>query len=770
MARAMRLVLVLFFAATAFSTPAAAAGYTLVGWNNLGMHCMDGDYSVLSLLPPYNTINAQLVDPQGNLVTDPPGQGITVTYQATTDPDGSINTSSQGKTNFWQYVLGLFGASLPVDEGLTTVRMPGPGNIPQPMSWDPASSWFIAEGIPLTPYDDAHKKNSYPMMRLVARNAQQAVIATLDIVLPVSDEMECSTCHSSSSPPAAMPAGGWVTDPDPQREFRLNILRLHDQKQAADPLFQEALSYFHYDPAGLYATATSPTNPRAILCAGCHASVALGTSGYPPPPAQPQTESLTQAVHGKHSTVTDPVTGLLLDSTNNRSACYRCHPGSVTRCLRGVMGAAVAPDGTLAIQCQSCHGHLSDVAAPSRTGWLDEPTCQNCHTGTAVTNSGQMRFLSVFGANGQPRTAADLTFATNSNVPLPGKSLYRFSAGHGGLKCEACHGSTHAEFPATHRNDNIQSIEHQGHVGSFAECDSCHGGQPNTVNGGPHGMHPLGQTWVQAHGDVVGEGGNTTACRSCHGTDYRGTVLSRARADRVLSGEFGTKTVWRGFQIGCYTCHLGPGNGDANPNRPAAVTNATVSTSVDTPVTMTLQAHDPDGDALALRIVSQPPHGTVGLNGTLADYFPEQGFTGTETFTFAAWDGSTDSNLGTITVNVGGGGGGGSDLTGQWVSLVQVCVGSVPVTRRCTLRGKLAVTNQGTTTSAATKVQILLSPDAVASPTDTVLKLVGVAKLTPGRTITKSFVKALPRGTSASGMFVVAVVDPTHMVPYGPLP
>jgi hypothetical protein len=46
------------------------------------------DYSVLSLLPPYNTIHAQLIDPQGNLVTNT--AGYTVTYQAIADPDGSI--------------------------------------------------------------------------------------------------------------------------------------------------------------------------------------------------------------------------------------------------------------------------------------------------------------------------------------------------------------------------------------------------------------------------------------------------------------------------------------------------------------------------------------------------------------------------------------------------------------------------------------------------------------------------------------------------------
>src|SRR5271165_4720219 len=36
--------------------------YVIVAWSELGMHCMDGkDYSVFSVLPPYNTIHAQLL-------------------------------------------------------------------------------------------------------------------------------------------------------------------------------------------------------------------------------------------------------------------------------------------------------------------------------------------------------------------------------------------------------------------------------------------------------------------------------------------------------------------------------------------------------------------------------------------------------------------------------------------------------------------------------------------------------------------------------------
>ena len=44
-------------------------------------------------------------------------------------------------------------------------------------------------------------------MRLVARDARRAMLAITDIVLPVSDEMDCKTCHTPApGPRSAMPA------------------------------------------------------------------------------------------------------------------------------------------------------------------------------------------------------------------------------------------------------------------------------------------------------------------------------------------------------------------------------------------------------------------------------------------------------------------------------------------------------------------------------------------------------------------------------------
>ncbi len=648
---------VLLLLATGLPWAVSAANSTVLGWNNLGMHCMDSDYSVFSILPPYNTVEAQLIV-GGLLVTN--GAGYTVTYQAVADPDGSFDSTAMGKGNFYTYAAALYGVPLAPEAGLAGWSMPGVSNTPQTMLFEvtnqPAAgvatpaNWWRAEGIPLSPYDDAHRKNPYPLMRLIAWNSARQPIATNDVVLPISDEMDCRACHASGTGDAAQPVAGWVWDGLPERDYRLNILRLHDERQFAlsPALYAAALTARGFNPAGLYRGVTADGKP--VLCAACHASEALGAPSFGTIPA------LTASVHGYHAHVLDPDLQVTLDAAANRAACYRCHPGSTTRCLRGAMGGAIAADGSMAMQCQSCHGTMSAVGATNRVGWFMEPACQSCHTGTATSNNGQIRYTTALDTNGSPRVAVNPTFATQPNTPAAGLSLYRFSAGHGGLQCSACHGSTHAEFPSTHRNDNLRNLALQGHVGVMVECTACHVTMPAnaaSMSGGPHGMHPISQDWVNTHHDLVG--GNRAQCQACHGTDYRGTVLSRAQADRVftLGSDQGSTqvTLFRGALVGCYTCHLGPSEGDANPSAAPTVANVTTNTTNDKAVALTLPA---TGSGLTVRIISQPANGSVGLNTNtgVATYFPTPGFVGSDTFTFAAYDGAKNSNLGTGTVAV----------------------------------------------------------------------------------------------------------------------
>jgi PKD repeat protein len=625
------------------------ASAALLGWNNLGMHCMDSDYSVFSILPPYNTIEAQLIV-GGRLVTN----GYTVTYQAVADPEGSFNSTAMGKGNFYANAGVLYGATPGPEMGLAGWAMPGLGNTPQSMRFEsvnqPAAgvltpvNWFRAEGIPLSPYDDAGRKNPYPLMRLIARNAANQPIATNDIVLPVSDEMDCRICHASGTHQAAKPSAGWIWSELPERDYRLNILKLHDERQFSlhSGLYAAALADRGMNPQGLYRRVT--VEAKAVLCAACHASEALGTGSYSNIPP------LTASVHSKHAAVLDPVLNITLDSSANRSACYRCHPGSTTRCLRGAMGGAVAADGTLAMQCQSCHGNLSQVGSSKRVGWFMEPNCQSCHSGTATSNNGQIRFTSAFETNGLPRVAVDQTFATQPNTPAAGLSLYRFSAGHGGLQCSACHGSTHAEFPGLHRNDNVRSLASQGHVGMSVECTACHASMPNTVSGGPHGLHPLGQGWVNQHGDVMEGGASLASCQGCHGLDYTGSVLSRAQADRTFSTKYGIKTYQRRNQVGCYDCHNGPYSNGTALNAPPTVGNVSAMAPSGGRVLMILPGNDVN--PLTYRIANQPASGTVGISNNVATYHAEAGFVGTVTFDFVASDGYSDSHLGTGTVAV----------------------------------------------------------------------------------------------------------------------
>ena len=129
-------------AVIASAVPVSAASYTVVGWNNLGMHCMDSDFSVLSLLPPYNTIHAQVIDPNGVRVTDPVAAGITVTYEAISRPHRFDQHDLAREDELLGVRPAAFRRSPAVDVGLTGVRMPGAANTPQPMTWDPVD-WLV---------------------------------------------------------------------------------------------------------------------------------------------------------------------------------------------------------------------------------------------------------------------------------------------------------------------------------------------------------------------------------------------------------------------------------------------------------------------------------------------------------------------------------------------------------------------------------------------------------------------------------------------------
>src|SRR5207237_8716009 len=62
---------------------------------------------------------------------------------------------------------------------------------------------------------------------------------------------------------------------------------------------------------------------------------------------------------------------------------------------------------------------------------------------------------------------------------------------------------------------------------------------------------------------------------------------------------------------------------------------------------------DPNGNPLSAALVDDVSHGTLTLNvdGSFT-YAPVAGFTGTDSFTYVANDGTVDSNVATVTITV----------------------------------------------------------------------------------------------------------------------
>ena len=88
------------------SLSVSSGQYVLIGWNDLGMHCMDPSYEDFAVLPPFNTLWAQVIrrGQEPRIVTT----GVTVEYRIID------NTYSVVKSNFWDYSHLLFNLARPL--------------------------------------------------------------------------------------------------------------------------------------------------------------------------------------------------------------------------------------------------------------------------------------------------------------------------------------------------------------------------------------------------------------------------------------------------------------------------------------------------------------------------------------------------------------------------------------------------------------------------------------------------------------------------------
>lgn len=311
--------------------------YVILATNDLGMHCYQRDFSGFLILPPGNTLKLQVFR-KGADEAELVDSGIEVRY-AIID-----NTTSLGKTNFWDYAAD-YGYGIPPGVGISGNGLKGVFQL----SAD--GRYYIAGGIPLTPYNDGSTAlNPYQRARIEVRDIStgQLLASTDDVVVPVSDEMMCSACHGSKS-----------TD--------INILKAHDE---------------------LSGTALVPAlnAGKRYKCADCHPDSSLGQ------PGKPGMVPLSQAMHGFHA---DKMALSAIEPV-----CYSCHPGPVTQCNRGRMYIA-------GIDCDNpdCHGNMEAIATSQEKGrlaWLQEPDCGSCHGPAYAANPGVL-YRNSFLLNGPSR-------------------------------------------------------------------------------------------------------------------------------------------------------------------------------------------------------------------------------------------------------------------------------------------------------------------------------------------------------------------------------
>ncbi|MDD5274266.1 MAG: carboxypeptidase regulatory-like domain-containing protein, partial [Methylovulum sp.] len=124
------LLLIFFMLCLKLSHAATFQEYKVFAVNDLGMHCVDDDFSTFTILPPFNVVQAQVlgIDTQGHPSLLSPSDGVELTYSPIADKSGSINSSwldknGLPKTNFWSYQQ-AYGLKLPNGVGIFGLAMP----------------------------------------------------------------------------------------------------------------------------------------------------------------------------------------------------------------------------------------------------------------------------------------------------------------------------------------------------------------------------------------------------------------------------------------------------------------------------------------------------------------------------------------------------------------------------------------------------------------------------------------------------------------------
>ncbi|HNU92482.1 MAG TPA: c-type cytochrome [Spirochaetota bacterium] len=407
--------------------------YVLLAWSGSGMHFVSDSDPWFVILPPAAGLEALLIRRGGT--PEPVSEKVVINYRV----EPGFESPSRHSL-FWDYAEKYFNTKPAPDKGLL-----GNGTSGE-LAYNDKIMSFAADGIPILPYTDVGTFNPYPLFTITAKDsASGKVLASTRTVLPVSTEMGCRNCH-----------GGpwrWKNISGIADDTAHDILRRHDRAHGTD----------------LMASAVKG-KPR--LCQSCHADPAINAVG------DGKRLPLSASIHGLHANYI-PVKGA--------DACGLCHPShknGATRYARGL-------HASVGLSCVNCHGSMSDhaisllrfeegkrsaaslikhlqpVAVQARADikprkpWINGPDCLACHVDFKKPSDNPSAFNKWTGE------AADLYKNRTDDT--------------GSLRCVACHGTAHAEYPARNpynaRRDSLQPLQYGKTpyaIGANRGCETCH--------------------------------------------------------------------------------------------------------------------------------------------------------------------------------------------------------------------------------------------------------------------------------------------------------
>jgi hypothetical protein len=400
------------------------SGYVLLAWNNLGMHSISDADGAFSLMPPANDLFAQLIKrgPTPQVITE----GVDIVFRV----EAGFEKPAR-QVDFWQHLPALFGRRLPENIGLSGQGLSGN------MQLKESSKAFVAKNVPVVPYPAQGGFQPYPSFTIEARDkGTNTLLATTRMVAPVSTEMGCKTCHG----------GGWRKEiAGISAATAQDILSMHDRfnktslaaRPAGKPVRARAATRPDAERPGKRMLNSPPIHgfhqlsrrPRAEACALCHPSNPRGATRF----SAAITAGLTTTCHG----ALDHALSLLLAEKK-----------------------AGKPGAARLMQHLTPQGAAGLAGIQPRTPWLQQPDCLTCHVNFSPPETD-----SAFGA----WTAGADTLYRNRQDDS------------GSIHCAACHGSPHAEYPASNpyekERDNFGPRQYQGNpypLGANRNCKVCH--------------------------------------------------------------------------------------------------------------------------------------------------------------------------------------------------------------------------------------------------------------------------------------------------------